>query len=92
MDLRTGSDHQVVVVQLVTGLNLRKRNQAENQRVRRKRLEIDMENVNEKDWEEYRAILNKELKRKLSKDSEKENAQTDILDYQLLESKTLDEL
>ncbi|CAG8783245.1 20456_t:CDS:2 [Gigaspora margarita] len=32
--------------------------QAENRRVRRKRLEIDIENVNKKDWEEYRAILN----------------------------------
>ncbi|CAG8754050.1 4475_t:CDS:2 [Gigaspora margarita] len=42
--------------------------------------------------EEYQAILSKELKRKLSKDIGKENAQTDILDYQLLESKTLDEL
>ncbi|CAG8823690.1 12320_t:CDS:2, partial [Gigaspora margarita] len=65
---------------------------AENRRVRRKRLEIDIENVNEKDWEEYRANLSKELKKKLLKDIEKENAQRDILDYQLLESKTLDEL
>ncbi|CAG8844231.1 9692_t:CDS:2, partial [Gigaspora margarita] len=55
----------------------------ENRRVRRKRLEIDMENVNEKDWKEYRAFLSKELKKKLSKDIGKEN---------LLESKTLDEL
>ncbi|CAG8709483.1 23195_t:CDS:2 [Gigaspora margarita] len=58
MDLRTGSDYQAVVVQLKTLLNLQKRSQAENQRVRRKRLEIDMENVNEKDCKEYRAILN----------------------------------
>ncbi|CAG8830575.1 43480_t:CDS:2, partial [Gigaspora margarita] len=92
MDLRTGSDHQAVIVQLETGLSLRKRSQAENRRVRRKRLEIDMENVNEKDWEDYRVFLSKELKEKLSKDIGKENAQTDILDYQILESKTLDEL
>ncbi|CAG8834450.1 39178_t:CDS:2 [Gigaspora margarita] len=52
MDLRTSSDHQAVVVQLETGLNLRKRSQAENQKIRRKRLEIDMENVNEKDWKD----------------------------------------
>ncbi|CAG8785067.1 26099_t:CDS:2 [Gigaspora margarita] len=58
IDLRTGSDHQAVVVQLETGLNLQKRSQAENRRVRRKRLEIDIENVNERYWEEYRAILN----------------------------------
>ncbi|CAG8830608.1 33924_t:CDS:2 [Gigaspora margarita] len=48
MDLIRGSDHQAVFVQLETGLNLRKRSQAENQRVKRKRLEIDMENINEK--------------------------------------------
>ncbi|CAG8744779.1 44093_t:CDS:2 [Gigaspora margarita] len=30
MDLRTGSDHQAVFVQLEIGLNLRKRSQAEN--------------------------------------------------------------
>ncbi|CAG8829643.1 43998_t:CDS:2, partial [Gigaspora margarita] len=47
--------------------------------VRRKRLEIDIKNVNEKDWEEYRAFLSKELKKKLSKDIGKENAHTDIL-------------
>ncbi|CAG8729209.1 15305_t:CDS:2, partial [Gigaspora margarita] len=41
---------------------------------------------------EYRANLSKELKRKLSKDIRKKNAQKDILDYQLLESKTLDKL
>ncbi|CAG8809001.1 2963_t:CDS:2 [Gigaspora margarita] len=46
------------------------RSQAENQRVR-KRLEIDMENIIDKNWEEYQANLSKELKRKLLKDSEK---------------------
>ncbi|CAG8813065.1 22379_t:CDS:2, partial [Gigaspora margarita] len=92
MDLRTGSNHQAVVAQLETGLSLQKRSQAENRRARRKRLEIDMENVNEKDWDEYRLFLSKELKGKLSKDIGKENAQTDNLDYQILESKTLDEL
>ncbi|CAG8791940.1 11152_t:CDS:2 [Gigaspora margarita] len=45
MDLRTGSNYQAVFVQLETGLNLQKRSQAENQRVRKKRLEINMENL-----------------------------------------------
>ncbi|CAG8665385.1 7372_t:CDS:2, partial [Gigaspora margarita] len=41
---------------------------------------------------EYQDNLNKELKRKLSKNIEKENVQRDILDYKLLENKTLDKL
>ncbi|CAG8836639.1 28321_t:CDS:2, partial [Gigaspora margarita] len=58
-------------VLLETGLNLRKRSQAENRRIRRKRLEIDIESTNKKNWKEYQAKLNKELKRKLSKNSKK---------------------
>ncbi|CAG8855307.1 15368_t:CDS:1, partial [Gigaspora margarita] len=92
MDFRTGSDYQAVVAQLETGLSLRKRSQVKNRRARRKRLEIDIENINEKDWDKYQLFLSKELKEKLSKDIGKENAQTDNLDYQILESKTLDEL
>ncbi|CAG8696861.1 20125_t:CDS:2 [Gigaspora margarita] len=81
IELRTGSNHQAVLVQLETGLNLRKRSQAENRRIRRKRLEINIESTNKKNWEEYQAKLNKELKRKLSKNSEKESIQSDILDH-----------
>ncbi|CAG8845931.1 12948_t:CDS:1, partial [Gigaspora margarita] len=48
IELRTGSDYQAVLMQLETGLNLQKRSQAENRRIRRKRLEIDIKNTNEK--------------------------------------------
>ncbi|CAG8754162.1 12584_t:CDS:2, partial [Gigaspora margarita] len=74
IELRTGSDHQAVLVQLETGLNLQKRSQAENRKIRKKRLEIDIESTNKKNWEEYQAKLNKELKRKLSKNSKKGTA------------------
>ncbi|CAG8791001.1 13986_t:CDS:2, partial [Gigaspora margarita] len=64
----------------------------ENRRIRRKRLKIDIESMNEKNWEEYQTELNKELKRKFSKNSEKGSIQSDILDYYTLKNKTLDEL
>ncbi|CAG8696335.1 13629_t:CDS:2, partial [Gigaspora margarita] len=80
-NFRTGSDHQAVFMQLKTGLNLQKRSQAKNQRVRRKKLEIDMKNANKKDWKEYQTNLSKELKRKLLKDIKKENLQRNILDH-----------
>ncbi|CAG8789175.1 691_t:CDS:1, partial [Gigaspora margarita] len=92
MELRTDSNHQAVLVQLETELNLRKRSQAENRRIRRKRLEINIESTNEKNWEDYQAKLNKELKRKLSKNSEKRSIQSDVLDHYTLKNKTLDKL
>ncbi|CAG8854138.1 11243_t:CDS:1, partial [Gigaspora margarita] len=41
---------------------------------------------------EYQAKLNKELKRKLSKNSKKGSIQSDVLDHYTLKNKTLDEL
>ncbi|CAG8789646.1 16065_t:CDS:2 [Gigaspora margarita] len=45
------------------------------------------ESTNEKNWEEYQAELNKELKRKLSKNSEKGSIQNDVLDHYTLKTK-----
>ncbi|CAG8747133.1 7054_t:CDS:2 [Gigaspora margarita] len=42
--------------------------------------------------EEYQAKMNKELKRKLLKNSEKGSIQSDILNHHILKNKTLDEL
>ncbi|CAG8775043.1 20701_t:CDS:2 [Gigaspora margarita] len=92
MKLRTGSDYQAVLVQQEMGLNLWKRSQAKNREIRRKRLEIDIESTNEKNWEEYQAELNKEIKRKLSKNIEKGSIQSNILDHYTLKNKTSDEL
>ncbi|CAG8744192.1 29803_t:CDS:2 [Gigaspora margarita] len=50
------------------------------------------QSTNEKNWAKYQAKLNKELKRKLSKNSEKGSIQSDILDHYTLKNKTLDEL
>ncbi|CAG8748117.1 23409_t:CDS:1, partial [Gigaspora margarita] len=47
----------------------------------KKKLEIDIENVNKKNYEEYKTNLGKESKRKLLKNSKKENIQGDILDH-----------
>ena len=50
---------------------MRKRSQARNRRLGRKRLEIDIENVDKKMWKEYQAKLNLELKTEILKGSKR---------------------
>ncbi|RIB10209.1 hypothetical protein C2G38_2206774 [Gigaspora rosea] len=64
---------------------------------KRKRLEIDIENVNEKIWKEYQAKLNLELRTKIIKEvKEKREMQKTCIEQQELESelesKTLNQL